>query len=48
MNQTVNSPPEVSQKIPRKTEIETGKTNLEHSKDPMHVISHCKYRDDIH
>ena len=35
---TINPPSELSQKIPIKAEIETGKTNLVHSKDPMHTI----------
>ena len=39
MNQTINPPSELSQKILGKPEIETGKTNLVHSKDPMHSIS---------
>ena len=39
INQTINPPSELSQKIPGKTKIETGKTNLEHSKDPMHIIN---------
>ena len=39
INQTINPPSELSQKIPDKTEIETGKTNLAHSKDPMHTIN---------
>ena len=39
INQTINPPSELSQKIPGKTEIETGKTNQVHSKDPMHVIN---------
>ena len=35
INQTIISPSELSQKIPGNTKIETRKTNLEHSKDPM-------------
>ena len=38
-NQAINPPSELSWKIPGKTEIETGKTNLVHSKDPMHTIN---------
>ena len=38
INQTINPPSELSQKIPGKTKIETGITNLVHSKDPMHTI----------
>ena len=41
INQTINQPSELSQKIPGKTTIETGKTNLEHSKDPMHIINNA-------
>ena len=39
INQRINLPSELSQKIPDKTKIETGKTNLVHSKDPMHTIN---------
>ena len=39
INQTINQPSELSQKIPGKTKIETGKTNQAHSKDPMHIIN---------
>ena len=39
INQTINPPSELSQKIPGKTKIETGKTNLAHSKDPTHIIN---------
>ena len=39
INQPINHPSELSQKIPGKTEIETGKTNPAHSKDPMHIIN---------
>ena len=39
INQTINQPSELSQKIPDKTEIETGKPNQAHSKDPMHIIN---------
>ena len=39
INHTINQPSELSQKIPGKTEIETGKTNQAHSKDPMHIIN---------
>ena len=38
-NQTINSPSELSQKIPSKAKIETGKTNLEHFKGPTHIIN---------
>ena len=41
VNQTINPPSELSQKIPGKTKIETGKTNLVHSKDPMHTINNA-------
>ena len=36
INQTINSPSELSQKIPGETKIEMGKTNQVHSKDPVH------------
>ena len=39
INQTINQPSELSQKIPGKTEIETGKTNQAHYKNPMHIIN---------
>ena len=38
INQTINQPSKLSQKVPGKTEIETGKTNQAHSKDPMDII----------
>ena len=41
INQIINQPSELSQKIPGKTKTETGKTNLEHSKDPTHIINHA-------
>ena len=39
INQAINQPSELSQKIPGKTKIETGKTNQVHSKDPMHTVN---------
>ena len=39
INQTINQPSELSQKIPDKTEIGTRKTNQAHSKDPKHIIN---------
>ena len=42
INQTINQPSKLSQKIPGKTEIETGKTNQAHSKDPMHIINNVQ------
>ena len=39
INQTINQPSELSQKIPGKTKIETGKTNLVHSMDLTHNIN---------
>ena len=39
INQAINSPSELSQKIPGETKIETGKTNQIHSKDPTHTIN---------
>ena len=41
INQPINQPSELSQKILGKTEIETGKTNQAHSKDPMHIINNA-------
>ena len=41
INQTINLPSELSQKIPGKTKIETGKSNLVHSKDPMHTVNNA-------
>ena len=39
INQPINQPSGLSQKIHDKTKIETGKTNPAHSKDPMHIIN---------
>ena len=39
INQTINQPTELLQKIPCKTKIETGKTNEPHSKNPTHIIN---------
>ena len=39
INQPINQPSELLQKIPGKIKIETGKTNQTHSKDPMHIIN---------
>ena len=44
INQTINPPSELSQKIPGETKIETGKTNLIHSKDPMHSAKNADER----
>ena len=41
INQTINPSSELSQKIPGKTKIEIEKTNLVHSKDPMHTINNA-------
>ena len=41
INQIINQPSELSQKIPGKTKIETAKTNQAHSKDPMHIINNA-------
>ena len=38
-NQPINQPSNQSQKIPGRTEIETGKTNQVHSKELMHSIN---------
>ena len=47
INQTINQPSELSQKIPGKTKIETGKTNQAHFKDPTHY-KQCGCRDDTY
>ena len=39
INQPINQPSDLSQKIPGRTEIETGKTNHMHTKDLMHSIN---------
>ena len=39
INQTINPPSELSQKIPGEIKIETRKTNCIHSKDPTHSIN---------
>ena len=39
INQTINSPSELSQKIPGETKIETEETNCIHSKDLMHSVN---------
>ena len=39
INEILKQPSELSQKIPGKTKIETGKTNQVHSKDTMHIIN---------
>ena len=40
-NQTIKLPSELSLKIPGETEIETGKRNQIHSKDPTHTINNA-------
>ena len=42
INQPINQPSNLSQKIPGRTEIETGKTNPVHSKDLMHSINNAR------
>ena len=39
INQTINPPSEMSQKIPGEAKIETGKTNHIHSKEQMHIVN---------
>ena len=39
INQTINQPSDLSQKIPGRIKIETGETNQVHSRDPMHSIN---------
>ena len=41
INHPINQPSELSQKIPGKTKIETGKTNQGHSKDAMQNINNA-------
>ena len=42
INQSINQPTNVSQKIPGRTELETRKTNHVHSKDLSHSINNVK------
>ena len=44
INQSINQPSNLSQKIPQRTEIETGKTNHVHTKDLMHSINNMSDR----
>ena len=44
INQTINQPSELSQKIPGKTKIETEKRNLVHIKDLTHTINNVDTR----
>ena len=46
INQSINQPSNLSQKIPRRTRIEIRKTNHMHTKDLMHSINNCKWQDD--
>ena len=39
IKQMINQPSHLSQKIPGRTEIETGKTNQVHTTDLMHSIN---------
>ena len=41
INQMINQPSNLSQKIPGRTEIETGKTNQVHMTDLMHSINNA-------
>ena len=41
INQAINQPSNLSQKIPERTEIETGKTNHVHTKDLTHSINNA-------
>ena len=41
INQPINQPSDLSQKIPGGTKIETGETNQAHSKDPTHIINNA-------
>ena len=44
INQPIIQPSNLSQKIPGRTEIETGKTNHMHTKDLMHSINNASGR----
>ena len=46
INQSINQPSNLSQKIPGRTEIETRKTNHVHTKDLMHSLNNAKWQDD--
>ena len=46
INQSINQPSNLSQKIPGRTEIESGKTNHIYTKDLTHSIKQCKWQDD--
>ena len=45
INQSIKQPLDLSQKIPRRTEIETRKTNPVHSGDLTHSINNTKVKD---
>ena len=44
ISQAINQPPNLSQEIPGRTKIETGKTNSAHTKDPTHAINNANDR----
>ena len=44
INQTIKQPSDLSQKIPGRTKIETGKTNQAHSRDLMYSINNANGR----
>ena len=44
INQAINRPSNLSQEIPGRTKIETGKTNSTHTKDPAHSINNMNDR----
>ena len=44
INKSIKQPSDLSQKIPGRTEIETRKTNPEHSRDLTHSINNMKGR----
>ena len=48
INQTINQPSELLQKIPGETKIETGKTKLVHSKRSNAYHKQCGCRDDTY
>ena len=44
IDQAINQPSNLSQEIPGRTQIETGKTNSVHTKDPTHSINNANNR----
>ena len=44
INQAINQPSNLSEEIPGRTKIETGKTNSMHTTDPTHSINNANDR----